>query len=110
MSGSRLTAHGTADASLLKVPPHSLEAEQAVLASVLLNNDLMNDIVEVLRADDFYQGAHRTLFSTMVELYERGRAIDQLTLSEALNTRNMANEVGGLSYLSELRRRRFSGR
>jgi replicative DNA helicase len=102
MSGSRLTAHGAADASLLKVPPHSLEAEQAVLASVLLNNDLMNDVVEILRPDDFYQGAHRTLFSTMVELYERGRAIDQLTLSEALNTRNMANEVGGLSYLSEL--------
>jgi replicative DNA helicase len=102
MSGSRLTAHGAADAPLLKVPPHSLEAEQAVLASVLLNNDLMNDVVEIVRSDDFYQGAHRTLFSTMVELYERGRAIDQLTLSEALNTRDAASEVGGLSYLSEL--------
>ncbi|MBK5094464.1 MAG: replicative DNA helicase [Deltaproteobacteria bacterium] len=102
MSGPRLTARGGAEPSLLKVPPHSLEAEQAVLASVLLNNDLMNEVVEVLRPDDFYQGAHRTLFSTMVELYERGRAIDQLTLSESLNARNVANEVGGLSYLSEL--------
>ena len=71
---------------ITKVPPHSLEAEQAVLASVLLNNDLMNDVVEILRPDDFYQGAHRTLFSTMVDLYERGRAIDQLTLSEAVIT------------------------
>ena len=102
MSGPRLTAREGADASLLKVPPHSFEAEQAVLASVLLNNDLMNEVVEVLRPDDFYQGAHRTLFLTMVELYERGRAIDQLTLSESLNARNVANEVGGLSYLSEL--------
>ena len=102
MSGSRLTAREGADTSLLKVPPHSLEAEQAVLASVLLNNDLMNEVVEVLRPDDFYQGAHRTLYSTMVELYERGRAIDQLTLSEFLDARNVANEVGGLSYLSEL--------
>jgi len=102
MSGSRLSSHGAAETPLLKVPPHSLEAEQAVLASVLLNNDLMNDVVEILRSDDFYQGAHRTLFSTMVDLYERGRAIDQLTLAEALNTRGVANEVGGLSYLSEL--------
>jgi replicative DNA helicase len=102
MSGSRLTPQGTSETSLLKVPPHSLEAEQAVLASVLLNNDLMNDVVEILRADDFYQGAHRMLFSTMVDLYERGRAIDQLTLAESLNARGVANEVGGLSYLSEL--------
>ena len=102
MSGSRLSSHGAAETPLLKVPPHSLEAEQAVLASVLLNNDLMNDVVEILRSDDFYQGAHRTLFSTMVDLYERGRAIDQLTLAEALNARGVANEVGGLSYLSEL--------
>jgi replicative DNA helicase len=102
LSGPRVTTHGAAETPLLKVPPHSLEAEQAVLASVLLNNDLMNDVVEILRPDDFYQGAHRTLFSTMVDLYERGRAIDQLTLSEALNTRGVAGEVGGLSYLSEL--------
>jgi replicative DNA helicase len=102
MNGSRLTSHGAAETPLLKVPPHSLEAEQAVLASVLLNNDLMNDVVEILRPDDFFQGAHRTLFSTMVDLYERGRAIDQLTLAEALNARGVANEVGGLSYLSEL--------
>ena len=102
MSGSRLTSQGASETSLLKIPPHSLEAEQAVLASVLLNNDLMNDVVEILRADDFYQGAHRTLFSTMVDLYERGRAIDQLTLAESLNARGVANEVGGLSYLSEL--------
>ncbi len=102
MNGPRLTTHGAAETTLLKVPPHSLEAEQAVLASILLNNDLMNDVVEVLRPDDFYQGAHRTLFSTMVDLYERGRAIDQLTLTEALSSRGVANEVGGLSYLSEL--------
>ncbi len=102
MGGSRLTSQGTAETSLLKVPPHSIEAEQAVLASVLLNNDLLNDVVEVLRPDDFYQGAHRTLFSAMLELYERGRAIDQLTLGEALSSRGAADDVGGISYLSEL--------
>src|SRR4030065_195036 len=81
MSGSRLTSHGAAETPLVKVPPHSLEAEQAVLASVLLNNDLMNDVVEILRPDDFYQGAHRTLFSPTVDLSRRGRAIDQLHIT-----------------------------
>ena len=102
MSGPRLTPHDAAQTTLLKIPPHSLEAEQAVLASILLNNDLMNEVVEVLRPDDFYQGGHRRLFSVMVELYERGRAIDQLTLDEALSARGASGEVGGISYLSEL--------
>jgi replicative DNA helicase len=79
-----------------------LAAEQGVLASVLLNNDLMNHVVEILRPEDFYQGAHRTLFSVMSELYERGRAIDQLTLQAALRDRGVDGEVGGLAYLSDL--------
>jgi replicative DNA helicase len=102
MSRSHAAPYAAADAALLKVPPHSLEAEQAVLASILLNNDLMNGVTEVLRPEDFYQGAHRTLFGAMVELSERGRAIDQLTLAEALKSRDAENEAGGPAYLSEL--------
>src|SRR3990172_2267206 len=102
MNGTRATPASGADASLLRVPPHNLAAEQGVLASVLLNNDLMNAVVEILRPEDFYQGAHRTLFSVMIELYDRGRAIDQLTLSSALQDRGVEGEVGGLAYLSDL--------
>jgi replicative DNA helicase len=102
MNGTRATPASGADASLLRVPPHNLPAEQGVLASVLLNNDLMNAVVEILRPEDFYQGAHRTLFSVMIELYDRGRAIDQLTLSSALQDRGVEGEVGGLAYLSDL--------
>jgi replicative DNA helicase len=102
MNGSRATPASGSDASLLRVPPHNLAAEQGVLASVLLNNDLMNPAVEILRPEDFYQGAHRTLFAAMIDLYDRGRAIDQLTLSSALRDRGVEGEVGGLAYLSDL--------
>jgi replicative DNA helicase len=102
MNGSRGASPTGSDAPLLRVPPHNLAAEQGVLASVLLNNDLMNAVVEILRAEDFYQGAHRTLFSVMIDLYDRGRAIDQLTLSAALQDRGVEGEVGGLAYLSDL--------
>jgi len=102
MSGTHFPPYPAADSSLLKVPPHSLEAEQAVLASVLLNNDLMNGVVEILRPEDFYQGAHRTLFTAMLDLYERGRAIDPLTLAEILKGRDGEAATGGVAYLSEL--------
>ncbi|MGA8752302.1 replicative DNA helicase [Candidatus Deferrimicrobium sp.] len=101
MDDYRGTTPGGNDASL-RVPPHDLHAEQAVLASVLLNNDLINGVMEVLRPGDFYQGAHRILYEAMVDLYDRGRPIDQLTLSAALKDRNAEQQVGGLAYLSEI--------
>ena len=101
MNGNRSAPPGGNDASL-RIPPHDLHAEQAVLASVLLNNDLINGVMEVLRPGDFYQGAHRILFQAMVDLYDRGRAIDQLTLSAALKDRDAEQQVGGLAYLSEI--------
>ena len=101
MDEKRSTTPGGSDASL-RVPPHDLHAEQAVIASVLLNNDLINGVMEVLRPGDFYQGAHRILYEAMVDLYDRGRPIDQLTLSSVLKDRNAEQQVGGLAYLSEI--------
>jgi len=101
MNGTRSAPPGANDASL-RVPPHNLHAEQAVLASVLLNNELMSDVVEILRPDDFYQGAHRELYESMLALFESGRPIDQLTLSAAIRDRNAEQQVGGLAYLAEI--------
>ncbi|MBI5904708.1 MAG: replicative DNA helicase [Deltaproteobacteria bacterium] len=101
MNGSKSAPPGGNDASL-RVPPHNLHAEQAVLASVLLNNDLMSDVVEVLRPDDFYQGAHRTLYEAMLGLYEGGRPIDHLTLSAVIRDRGAEQQIGGLAYLAEI--------
>jgi replicative DNA helicase len=88
--------------SSARIPPYNLEAEKSVIASILLNNDLMNNVLELLRPDDFYQGAHRTLFTVMLDLSENGQPIDQLTLSSALAARGVEKQVGGLSYISEL--------
>lgn len=102
MDGSRARAGGGVEAPGLRTPPHSLEAERGVLASVLINNDLMNGVAEVLRAEDFYLGAHRALYSVMLDLYERNRGMDSTTLYTALRDRGLEEEVGGLPYLSEL--------
>jgi replicative DNA helicase len=86
----------------LRLPPHNIEAEQGVLASILLNNQLLDSVLEILRPDDFYTGGHRTLYSLMMELSERGRAIDQLTLGNAIAERAAEKETGGAAYLSDL--------
>ncbi len=101
MDGTRNAPPGGYDASL-RVPPHNLHAEQAVLASVLLNNELMGDVVEILRPEDFYQGAHRTLYGAMLGLYEGGRPIDQLTLTSVIRDKGAEQQIGGLAYLAEI--------
>ncbi|HEY5996742.1 MAG TPA: replicative DNA helicase [Candidatus Deferrimicrobiaceae bacterium] len=86
----------------VRVAPCNLEAEKSVIASILLNNDLMSNVLEFLRPEDFYQGAHRTIFSVMLELSENGQPIDQLTLSSALAAKGVEKQVGGLTYISDL--------
>jgi replicative DNA helicase len=100
--GSRVPSLAGSDAALLRVPPHNLEAEQGVIASVLLNNDLMAGVLEILKPEDFYQGANRTIFSVMTEIFDRGRPIDAVTLATALRDRGLEDEVGGIAYLSGL--------
>ena len=101
MNVLRNATPGGTDASL-RVPPHNLHAEQAVLASVLLNNDHMNDVIDILRPEDFYQGAHRTLYEAMLGLSNSGRSIDQLTLSAAIQDKGAEQQIGGLEYLAEI--------
>ena len=70
--------------SYLKVPPHNIEAEQAILGGILINNDAMNQVMDVLSPDDFYREAHMALFDGMVELYNKGEPVDIITLSQVL--------------------------
>ena len=85
-----------------KVPPHNLEAEQAVLGGVLLNNDAMNQLMDILSSDDFYRGAHATIFEGMALLYNESEPIDVITLSEVLTRTNQVETVGGIDYLAVL--------
>ncbi|MFO7986506.1 MAG: replicative DNA helicase [Desulfatiglandaceae bacterium] len=86
----------------LKVPPHNNEAEQAILGSILLNNDTMNQVMDILSPDDFYREAHSALFERMVYLYNRAEPIDIITLSEALTAKGALETSGGTEYLASL--------
>jgi len=91
-----------------KVPPHSLEAEAAVLGGILLDNTALDRVAEHLIAEDFYREAHRKIFRAATELSQRSEPIDLLTLTEALKTRGELPEVGGAGYVSELADRAMS--
>ena len=70
--------------SSAKVPPHSLEAEAAVLGGILLDNTALDRVAENVSAEDFYRDAHRKIFRAASELSQRSEPIDLLTLTEAL--------------------------
>lgn len=85
-----------------KLPPQNIEAEQSVLGAVLLENDSLIKALEILSVDDFYRGSHKKIWSAMLELFEKNEAIDLITITEELRRRNELEEVGGVSYLSEI--------
>jgi len=86
----------------LKVPPQNIEAEQAVLAGILINNDAMHQVVDVLSPDDFYREAHVHLYERMTELYNNSEPIDLITLSHSLKEKNLLDKIGGPEYLTSL--------
>lgn len=97
------TKNQTKEASLLeKVPPQNLDAEMAVLGSMLIEEDAINQALELLDVECFYGSAHKKIFSCIVELFNMNRAVDLITLTEELKKRNDLDEIGGVSYLSVL--------
>lgn len=86
----------------LKLPPHSLEAEQSVLGGLMIDNERWDNVSERVTAEDFYSRPHRTIFSQMQRLLELGKPIDLITLSEALEQNAELGSVGGFAYLAEL--------
>ena len=85
-----------------RIPPHSMDAEQAVLGSMLIERAAIERAVEVLNADDFYRAAHRTIWDAIVALHERGSAVDLVTMEDELKVRLAYNSVGGQLYLMNL--------
>lgn len=85
-----------------RIPPNNLEAEMAVIGSILVDREMMAAVGEILRPSDFYAHVHETIFSVLLELYERGEPLDKITVSEELRRRGALERVGGLSYISAL--------
>ena len=86
----------------LKLPPHSLEAEQSVLGGLMLDNDAADKIGDVVGADDFYSDAHRIIYRHVTQLIADGKPADVVTVSEALASTQKLDYVGGLPYLGAL--------
>lgn len=89
-------------ASIEKLPPQSVEAEQSVLGAMLLEKEAIVKAAEVVRPEDFYREAHRIIYGAILALYERGEAVDLVTLCEELRRQGSLEEVGGASYLTTL--------
>lgn len=88
----------------LKMPPHSLEAEQSVLGGLMLDNSRWDNVAERVVAEDFYSRQHRLIFARMQALLESAQPIDLITLSESIETLGELELVGGFAYLAELAR------
>ena len=86
----------------LKLPPHSLEAEQSVLGGLMLDNDAADRIGDAVGADDFYSDAHRIVYRHITQLIADGKPADVVTVSEALASTQKLDYVGGLAYLGAL--------
>ncbi len=86
----------------LKLPPHSVDAEQSILGGLLINNDSWDHIASIVNEDDFYRRDHRLIFKAIREQIEAGKPCDVVTLSERLENHNTLGDAGGLAYLGSL--------
>jgi replicative DNA helicase len=85
-----------------RLPPQSREAERSVLGSMLRDNAVIGDVLQIIREENFYLDAHQKVFNGVVTLYDKGHPVDSVTLAELLKERKQVEDVGGYGYLGEL--------
>ncbi len=86
----------------LKVPPHSVEAEQSFLGGLMLDNSAWDRVADKVGTDDFYRPQHQLIFAEMLKLASAGVPFDVVTLSDAMKAQGVLDQAGGLAYLAEL--------
>ena len=92
----------SADPRPLKVPPHSIEAEQSVLGSLMLKPDAWIDVIDILGVNDFYRSEHKIVFEAMDRLWRDNKPIDAITVADALSTKGQLDRIGGAAFLADL--------
>ena len=85
-----------------RLPPQSREAERGVLGSVLRDNAVLSEVLQILRPDNFYFDAHQKVFQAVIDVYNDGKPVDLVILHETLKQRKQLEDVGGVTYLAEL--------
>lgn len=89
-------------AMLERIPPQSIEAEQAALGAMLLEHEAIARAVELLRPEDFYREAHRTVYRGILDLFNRNEPVDLITLGEWLKSHEQLDAIGGTLYLTTM--------
>ena len=85
-----------------RTPPSNLDAEVSVIGSMLLSRDAIAEVTEVLLSDDFYRGAHRTMYEVIRDLYDRGEPVDAVLIADELDRRGQLDDVGGALAIADL--------
>lgn len=96
------SSQSDANIEKLKIPPHSIEAEQSVLGSMLIAPESWDTVTEIIGSDDFYNRAHQTIFIAVLDLLKHNLPVDLITVSEQLEKHDKLEEAGGFAYLAEL--------
>ena len=86
----------------LRIPPHSIEAEQSVLGGLLLDNAAFDKIADLVGENDFYRDEHKRIYRQIRKLLEQSKPVDVITVAESLDLAGEGSETGGLAYLGEL--------
>jgi replicative DNA helicase len=85
-----------------KIPPHSVEAERSLLGCLFLDKDVIYHVADFLKPKDFYRGIHQEIYNVCLEFFQKGEAIDILSVANRLKEKNLLEEIGGMAYLTEL--------
>ena len=86
----------------LRIPPQSLEAERALLGSVMMRPEVVHEIIDIISDRSFYSDRHRLIWLSMLELHQKATPIDLLSLSSKLKEKELLETTGGMTYLTEL--------
>ena len=90
------------EAAMKRIPPHSIEAEQAVLGAMLMNKDAVMVASKIITGEDFYQTAYGIIFDSVVDLFKAGKPVDLITLQEKLKEKNVPPEISSMEFVKDL--------
>jgi len=85
-----------------RLPPSSIDAEMCMLASMMLDKDMIGTIVQIVVGEEMYQADHQIIFECLVKLYEQNRPIDAVILCDELGKRQLLEEIGGRDYIGKI--------
>ena len=85
-----------------KIPPHNIDAEKSLLGAILIDQEVLIDVVEIVKATDFYDKRHSKIFAGMIHLYQNHEGVDLITVTDELKKSGHLDEIGGSTYLAEL--------